>query len=710
MPAFSADFDAGRSVIWYALLYCAGIAFYFSLGSEPSPLFLLSASLFLFFVVVAGYRRGTEYRLLLAALIILAGAGAASLRTETAGAPAIDRPRTATLTGFVESLEKNGGRIRAQIRVADLSGFGRGERPGHVRISYRANETSLRIGDGIRARARLMPPQDAVIPGGYDYAFLMFYDGVGATGYALGRPEPISLGSPPFDLKIAAAIDNFRVKIADRIVSRLGNGREGALAVALLVGDRSLLDDETENALRGAGLAHILAISGLHMALFAGAVFFALRAALALFPRLALRHPIDHWAAFAALLAATFYLVISGASVATQRAYVMMALILVGRILGRRALTYRSVSLAAVFILTATPEALLQPGFQMSFAAVVVLIAAYEEVTRRRALKIRILERNRSIARRIFDRILFGLTALALTSIVAGTATGVIGAYHFQRVAPLGFFVNVVAMPIVTLAVMPFGVLSLAVIPLGLEGLTLPVMGYGLNVMVEISVAASRLTPGEGLIGAQSACGTLLIAAAGLVLCLFPVGYRRLSYVPLALGAAAMALTDPPDLYISADGRNIAFRTESGAFYTTASRLNFESEVWLRAEGIGKTDFRSHQAGNDLQSCDDDACLVQAFSGHGMATSTANRESKPLVVSLIRKPGAFVEDCRRADIIVTPLDFDQSCKRALVVDRQMLRQSGALALKLARSQLSTTIEEIIPSKKVDRPWSARGLQ
>ncbi|MBA5776537.1 ComEC/Rec2 family competence protein [Stappia sp. F7233] len=697
--AFQADIDRGRLIVWASLAYCCGIALYFRLDFEPSLPAISVAVLALAPVSYMTHRGGRSATMSLLALSLASGLFAATLRTEHVAAPMIERPRSVTVTGFVESVQPTKSGQRLQILVSRIEGLRQENLPDRVRISIRGTESVPKVAEAVSLRARVAPPPGPVIPGGYDYAFRMYFEGVGATGYAFGRPQPASIGVAPLRLRLMGALERFRHGIAERIRARLGDGPAGALAVALLIGDRSGLDEQTVDALREAGLAHVLAISGLHMALFAGAVFAGLRAALALFPPLALKYPIDKWAAGAALAAATFYLVISGASIATQRAYVMIALVLVGRLLGRRALTFRSVALAALAILILTPEALVEPGFQMSFAAVIVLIAAYEEVTRRRAGREEPVGMPPGLALRFLKAIFGGFAALALTSIVAGTATGLIGAYHFQRVAPLGFLVNVLAMPLVTLVVMPFGVLSIALMPLGLEGPALAVMGEGLDLMVAISQKAGDFTPGDGLVGAQSAAGVLAAVVAGLALCLFPVGYRRLSVIPFLAAAVLMAAFRSPDLYIAADGSSLAFRDGAGELKVAASRLNFEASTWLRADAVPERQQIDRRLGREDWNCDRLGCVGRAHGEVGAAAAM------PITVALVRRPAALEEDCRRADMVVTHFDAPRPCGRLAVFDRSVLNETGAVSLKLRQTPDGTlAIAARAVARSPDRPW------
>ncbi|WP_417770436.1 ComEC/Rec2 family competence protein, partial [Stappia sp.] len=647
-------------------------------------------------------------------------------------------------------------------------------------------------GDTVRLRARLMPPAPAVMPGGYDFAFRAYFDGIGASGFAFGGVEPVPPvddGAVPWDLRASAGIERLRSGIAGRIRAALGDTTAAALAVALITGDRSGIPPDVTEALRTAGLAHILAISGLHMALFAGSVFFVLRALFALSSRLAQDWQIDVWAAGAALAAAAFYLAISGGSIATQRAFVMIALVLAGRLFGRRALTLRNAGVAMLLILAVTPEALVDPGFQMSFAAVIALIAAYEEMTRRRVAA------NRGAPKRDDGAPVFGLAgsvagglvtwfgAILLTSLIAGAATGAIGAYHFHRIAPLGPLVNLVAMPVVTIAVMPFAVLALALVPFGLEALPLVVMGGAVDQVVAVSQWAASLTPGEGTVGAPSVAGTVLAVLAGTMACLAPRGFRRVALVPLCVSAWFYATHRQPDILVSANGTTLALRDAGGALRVTARPSSFIAEVWLRADGVGGDARARRHLPKSAMSCDPLACLVRAHGAKGarpppstkalqhppeagsragksdarsgekgedgpgngsaagqgtalrsrderetvwkgrdgqgrdglgasadhegeLATGPADRPPS-LLVSIVRDPAAFAEDCARVDMIVSAHDAPAGCAAPLVLDRARLSRDGTTAIYLGEASNASPVTAIVPSYTRVRPWTPR---
>lgn len=351
--------EAERWFLWLPLLFAAGIVTYFALSTELAPR-----------VAVA---------LLLAAL----GFATAQLHTEAVRAPVLaSELRHVSVAGFVET--RRDKRNRLTLRVIAVGDLGPDKRPYRVRISTASKKTAPRTGDAVTLRATLRPPPEPVEPGGFDFARRAWFDRLGATGYATGRIEPLAAPpQPPWDISLWAAIDSLRGSVNDRVRAALP-GETGGIAIALITGERGGIPQQMTEAMRDSGLAHVLAISGLHMVIIAGTVFWLARALLALVPGLALRFPIKKWAAAIAVLAAAFYLALSGAAVPTVRAWMMMSIFLIAVMADRPAITMRNVALAALAILAVAPESLFEPSFEMSFAAVIGLVALYEWLAARK--------------------------------------------------------------------------------------------------------------------------------------------------------------------------------------------------------------------------------------------------------------------------------------------------------------------------------------
>ena len=373
--------EADRWFVWLPVLFAGGIVTYFALENEPDPrvaVALVTGALGLCLALRAaplGLAIGG------ASLAFALGFADAKLRTEMARAPVLSHElRYVPVTGFIENHElRDKGRARLTLRVIALDDLQQANRPYRVRLTLPAKGDLIdQTGAVVTLKATLQPPPEPVEPGGFDFARQAWFARLGGTGYATSKIELAEDGrEPPWDIAAWAAIDGLRVAINHRIRAALP-GETGEIAVALITGEQGGISQETKQAMRDSGLAHILSISGLHMVIMAGTVFWLVRALLALWPRLALNYPIKKWAAGAALAASTFYLALSGAAVPTVRSWIMMSIVLIAMMLDRPALTMRNVALAALLILIVAPESLFDPSFEMSFAAVVALVALYQ--------------------------------------------------------------------------------------------------------------------------------------------------------------------------------------------------------------------------------------------------------------------------------------------------------------------------------------------
>ncbi len=326
---------------------------------------------------------------------------------------------------------------------------------------------------------------------------------------AIKTKEPPASGG--LALRYAAFMQGLRDAIDARIRQVL-DGDKRAIATALLTGRRDAISEPVNDAMFISGLGHVLSISGYHMAVVAGVVFFAVRALLALFPALATGFPIKKWSAAAALVAAAFYLLLSGAEVATQRSFFMTAVVLIAVMVDRRAITFRTLAVAAMIVLAMAPEALVHPSFQMSFAATLGLVALVQIGMPRL-----FASPDNSATARVA---LWGgreIMTLVLASLVAGLATTPYAAFHFHRVTPYGVLANLAAMPVVSALVMPAGLLGLAAMPFGFDGVFWWLMGVGIDWMIVVTQWVAAL---PGAIGRMAAfgIGPLIAASAGIIL------------------------------------------------------------------------------------------------------------------------------------------------------------------------------------------------
>ncbi|MEL7430117.1 MAG: ComEC/Rec2 family competence protein, partial [Pseudomonadota bacterium] len=480
-----AEAESGSLFNMVPVFIAMGCVLYFLAPAEP-----LLATLFiplpLWFVLAKARRRGFAYNLLFAATLVFTGMSAAKISTLNTGTPIIERQLTAVLTGTILAVDENRrGAPRYIIKPHSIEGMPDETLPRLLRLSSASRQTVFLVGDSLSGLARIQPVSGPVYPGGYDFSFFAHFDELGGSGFFMGTPKPApGTGTDLLDWheRLLVAINQMRSRIAERIRIVLP-GMSGDVAVALVIGDKSGIPEEVQESLRATGLAHILAISGLHMALVTLTVIWVVRLLCALSPDFATRHPVKKIAALTGFIFATTYLAMSGWGVATQRAWVMISVMLCAVLLDRRAITMRSVAISAIMIVMLKPESLFSPGFQMSFSAVASLVAAYEALNRwsykRREATNRDIQRTglRGLARNTGTY--FG--SLAMTSLVAGSATSFIAAMHFHQVPALGLMANVIAMPVVSMLVMPFVLLSLILMPFGFEFLALYPVHHGVR-------------------------------------------------------------------------------------------------------------------------------------------------------------------------------------------------------------------------------------
>jgi competence protein ComEC len=437
-----AESDRGLGFLLLPVAMGLGAALFFMAARDP-PIAALIAGLMSGVLAACAMRTANPGLATVCGLFAAMFVGALAAEYETRRGPVLlDSDVTTRVTGVVEARELDAeGRVRYLLRLTATSDPEIRRPPPRVRLVARAAHNPAPVGAVIAGRARLSSPSGPVLPGGYDFAFRAFVDGIGAHGFFFKAPEQLAAAEADGGLasRFRLNLREVREGIAQRIRSVLP-GDAGGIAAALTVSDRRGITEPTVEALRATGLAHILAISGLHMALAAGILYVGLRLIMAGFPILVEGWPVKKIAAAGAMVTATAYLLISGGSVPTQRAWVMLSIMLVAVILDRPALTMRNVALAAIVIIVISPSAVVGPGFQMSFAATAALIAAYAALSRRWSNG----KRTAGSASRLpiapdwLKWLLKAAFGLAITSLVAGLSTGLFSAYHFHRVAGNG--------------------------------------------------------------------------------------------------------------------------------------------------------------------------------------------------------------------------------------------------------------------------------
>jgi competence protein ComEC len=676
----AAEAGAGRLLPWVPIAFGVGIACYFAADHEPVlPVAAFTAAGLCAAAFVLRRQRVFPVAVMIAA--IAAGFATATWRTARLAHGVLARPMySVSLSGFVETRDVRERTDRFVLRVTKMEAPRAQITLERVRLSVRKG-TAPDVGSFVELKARLQPPLAPLRPGSYDFGRDMFFQGIGASGFATGSIKtlepPVSGG---LTLRYAAFMQGLRDAIDARIRTTL-DGDKRAIATALLTGRRDAITTPVNDAMFISGLGHVLSISGYHMAVVAGVVFFTIRALLALVPALTVLFPIKKWAAAAALAAAAFYLLLSGCDVATQRSFFMTAVVLIAVLVDRRAVTFRTLAVAAMIVLVLAPEALVHPSFQMSFAATLGLVALVQIGMPRL-----FASPDNSATAKVA---LWGgreLMTLTLASLVAGLATTPYAAFHFHRVTPYGVLANLAAMPVVSAVVMPAGMLGLVAMPFGFDGFFWWLMGVGIDWMIVVTEWVAAL---PGAIGRMAAfgIGPLIAASAGIVLLgLLRTPLRWSGAVVLAI-AVVWALAVPrPDILISSDGHNVGVRGRDGRLHLMrTAKDSFMVKEWLAADADDRLPGDSRLA--EGVSCDEAGCVTPMADG--------------ALVALALKPEALADDCERAALLVTARQAPPACPPP-VIDQNRMRRQGAMALR--RTQDGFVIDAVKP-KGVDRPWS-----
>ncbi|MDX2289527.1 MAG: ComEC/Rec2 family competence protein [Hyphomicrobiaceae bacterium] len=669
--------------LWCPVLVAAGALMYFTLPVEPDGWLVVGGVAGL--MISALIARGSVLGSLVVGGLLLAtlGVAAAKLRVEAVRAPIWSGDtRVADVSGRVEHVEaREEGGVRIMLRPWSVGGLGPEAVPQRVRLTIREPRGPLMPGDAISVRARLSAPPAPAVPGGYDFARLAYFQQIGAVGFAVAAPRPAVAPDEAGVMQLATeAVARLRKAIGAR-VSAVLPGATGAIATALITGERGGIPQEINEAFRASGLFHVLSISGLHMAIMGGSVLVALRAGLALVPAIALNVPIKKWAAAGAILASLGYLLISGGAFATVRSFLMIAVMLVAVIVDRPALALRNVALSALLILAVFPESVVDVGFQMSFAAVVALVAGHEAVSPR-------FEPSGDSVLDGLRRPVYWLLAIVASTLLASAAVAPLAIYHFQQTQHYAVLGNLLGVPICNLIVMPAALACLVLMPFGLEGVPLVVMGAGIEAMVIVARWVAGLGGAVGRVAAIPDAAILTFVFGGLWLALMRRRWRWAGGVAMAAGLVLVPFGEQADVLIAGDGRLIAVRDGQGRLAVAGDKGNgFTLSRWLERDGDARS-AESVVAGGAPFRCDAVGCRA-VIAGHS--------------IGIVTHPGGIREDCARTTILVYAGEAPPWCTGPmLLADSTLLAVEGPMSVRLgpgAMLQIDSTRR-----RQGDRPW------
>ena len=683
MLGIVARLDAQRGYLfhWVPVCLAIGIGGYFSLGQEPGLGLYVAGAMCLCAMLGLGFMLPLYIRPFWWVLaLILAGGLLAGLRANLVAAPVLEYRYYGAVQGRIVKVDRSASdAARLTLDRVVLQDMRPQNFPSKVRVSLHGEQSALDAQPGVTVilTAHLSPPARPVEPGGFDFQRHAWFEGLGAVGYT--RSPALTL-YPAQTRSFALIVHRLRAHISQAVQAQLP-GEAGAFAAAIMTGDRSGIGQDTLENLRGSNLSHLLAISGLHMGLLTGFVFAALRYGMALVPYVALRYPTKKIAAAAALMAGMAYLALSGGNVATERAFVMVSVMFLAILLDRRAITLRAVALAAVIILLFRPEALTQPGFQMSFAATTALVAVFSAM--------------RSLPRDAVPRYLRPVLAVILSSAVAGAATAPVAAAHFNRIADYGLIANFLSVPLVGAIVMPAAVLAACLAPFGLGWIGLAIMAPPIRWILGVADWVSHL---DGAV-------THVIAPPASVMPVFAVGAlwiilwrgnpweRGLGLFPVLLAGIFWGMAQRPDILISDTGGLVGVMTGDGRVLNKSKGEGFAAQNWLENDGDGAEQ--------------DQAFARTGFSGGKGATFTAFDEIRIAHLTGRGATEKLGQSCDVADVVILSAEAANTFPGCLVFDRAKLSQSGALAITFEDDKL---IVKDVAQSAGQRLWNTPSLR
>ncbi|NEY91294.1 ComEC/Rec2 family competence protein [Tabrizicola oligotrophica] len=693
---------------WVPVFLGAGIGLWFGLAQEPGMLSYGAAALGLG-CCLGFWRHGPElaHPLAVIAACLLAGFLAAGARAHLVAAPMLEQPYAGPVQGRIVEIDRSQSdalRLTLDHVVLELPPD---KTPARVRISLHGEVPvpDPDPGQVVLLTARLAAPEGPTEPGGFDFRRMAFFDGLGAVGYS--RTPVVVWEDPAPGTQL---VNRLRMRLSRGIMAALP-GDAGAFASGAMTGDRSGISKETVEALRDSNLAHLLAISGMNMAFLTGFVFVLLRHGLALVPPLALRVNTKKLAAIVAFAVALFYLLLSGANVATERAFLMVSVMLGAILFDRRALTLRSVALSAVVLLVWQPESLTEPGFQLSFAATVALIAGFGALEGR-------------VMRERLPRWVLPVFTLVLSSVIAGAATAPYAAATFNRFTDYGLVANLLTVPVMSL-LMAAGAVAALLAPIGLAAPALWLMELAARWILFVAHWIAGLEGAVTPIVAPGPWVLPLLTVAGCWLVLMRGRVRGLSLLPLALGAALWAMTGRPILLISGDGALVglmgpegrALSAEKGAGFTAGAWLEKDGDLATQAAAFLRPGFSGPKTARGFVLPDERPDVTPSeppgaphpqllpTRGRGAERCPAGAEcGGPFRgIVLTGKTPDLAAACAAADLVILASDAagraPEGCR---LIDRALLRKTGALALWRGREGWI-----LLPAARAGRIWTGK---
>ena len=668
------DDQRGSLFPWAPVFFGIGIAIYFALRFEPGQsLWTLVGACSLIAAVLAWHAPARRLGVS-AVMLALAGFAIAGIRAHSVEEPVLGFRYFGPIEGRIVGIDRSASdALRLTLDQVVMRDMSRGRTPARVRVSLHGEQGFIvpEPGQRVIMTGHLSPPGGPVEPGGFDFQRHAWFQSIGAVGYTR---TPVLLIEPFQPSGFGIWVTRVRLQISAAVQQTI-SGRAGGFAAAITTGDRSGMDAATLEALRASNLAHLLAISGLHMGLLTGFVFAAVRVALSLSPHMVLVLPAKKIAAVMALAAGAVYLALSGGNVATERAFIMVAVMFLALLVDRRAITLRAVAVAALIVLTFRPEALYGPGFQMSFAATTALVAVFGSL------------RAMPGEKRRWPKWISFIWGVALSSFIAGMATAPIAAAHFNQVPHYGLIANILSVPLMGAIIIPGAVLAALLAPFGQAWVGLWLMKWPILWILSV---AETVAGWDGAVSKVIAPGPMVlpVMALGALLIVIWQGRARLLGLPVMLAALVLwTQAERPSMLVAQSGGMIGVMTEEGRALSKPKGEAFASGIWLENDGDSADQPTAFNRARFRQ----DGRMRWIPVGDGIVLHATGKVAS----------ASAVEVCASVDLVVVNVRI-KPAQGCMIYDADRLMKTGSLAVEAGENGLKITTARAVGGLRL---WS-----
>ncbi|MFY9589306.1 ComEC/Rec2 family competence protein [Rickettsia endosymbiont of Halotydeus destructor] len=561
--------------LWYFVSFICGIVVYFSLNFEPS--FLVIFTIFLFSLLLLLTKKYGIFWQFSSGLVIAFAFGLliSKYRVLNLQGSIIGKPIITEVIGTIESIKPT---IHgAQIVLNDIKIKKINRNIKKVRISLpRKYLKEIIVSDKIGLLAKLYKPQGSILPGGYDFGFYAYLSEIGANGYAMSPPK-ILLHN---DKSTNSVIYKIRFDIYQNLVEKLGSIK-GNFAAAILLGETKGINRQLMQDMRQSGISHVLCVSGLHLSLVAMILFISARFLLNLSNYLSYNYNIKLIAALCSLIGSFGYLELSSMQIAATRAFIMAAIFIYAIIIERSCFPLRSLAIAAFIILSLNPEYIFHPSFQLSFIAVLSLVAGYEFYLKNQWL----LGNNKGI----FSSIKFYMASNIYSSFLASIITAPVVINQFFIFSTYSIPNNLIVVPIMSFFLMPLALLSLPLMWLNIDGFILKIMGFFIDIIIYSAEYFNNLPAAVWYFGYITNLSIILFLFGFFWICIWKTKWRLWGLMIMGVSFILMLYSPKPDLIFDAGANAVGIKNKDNQLEIYADKMpTFNRQYW--ANWFGQKD------------------------------------------------------------------------------------------------------------------------